>query len=283
LNVTIGKYPTSWGARSNRESGTVWIPYALVCSVPPSRGRNRWDRHPSSPHTQRASSHTHELARKDTRYALGKNAFAPGQGVRSPPQSRAGSVNNGANRVNQRPGIQISELSECSSSVPIGENTHKIPGPSRKKYRKSAPRGLKTTEKTSALRGRKTTEKTSALRGRKTTEEKNTHTTTTTDTNPTAWGERSGGRSPGFRWRPPSIQPNLEVGGQPRLITVGSQETGDDDRCGARVFLILSRKSVSPPTESHAIILRDQRSNGRFRRAHQVSGGQMDVSAPPIR
>ena len=133
MNVTIGKYPTSWGARSNRESGTAWIPYALVCSVPPSRGRNRWDRHPSSPHTQRASSHTHELARKDTRYALGKNAFAPGQGVRSPPQSRAGSVNNGANRVNQRPGIQISELSECSSSVPIGGNTHKIPGPSRKK------------------------------------------------------------------------------------------------------------------------------------------------------
>ena len=173
MNVTIGKYPTSWGARSNRESGTVWIPYALVCSVPPSRGRNRWDRHPSSPHTQRASSHTHELARKDTRYALGKNAFAPGQGVRSPPQSRAGSVNNGANRVNQRPGIQISELSECSSSVSIGENTHKIPGPSRKK-----------TPEVRSSRTKNHRENVRSSRTKNHRGKKHTHTTTTTVTNP---------------------------------------------------------------------------------------------------
>ena len=122
----------------------------------------------------------------------------------------------------------VYKLANCRSA-PAPYQSGEIHTKSRvrpgKKHRKSAPRGLKTTEKTSALRGRKTTE------------EKNTHTTTTTDTNPTAWGERSGGRSPGFRWRPPSIQPNLEVGGQPRLITVESQETGDDDRCGARVFL----------------------------------------------
>ena len=133
----------------------------------------------------------------------------------------------------------VYKLANCRSA-PAPYQSGKIHTKSRvrpgKKHRKSAPRGLKTTEKTSALRGRKTTE------------EKNTHTTTTTDTNPTAWGERSGGRSPGFRWRPPSIQPNLEVGGQPRVITVGSQETGDDDRCGARVLLILSRKYISPPT-----------------------------------
>ena len=145
----------------------------------------------------------------------------------------------------------VYKLANCRSA-PAPYQSGKIHTKSRvrpgKKHRKSAPRGLKTTEKTSALRGRKTTEKTSALRGRKTTEEKNTHTTTTTDTNPTAWGERSGGRSPGFRWRPPSIQPNLEVGGQPRVITVGSHETGNDDRCGARVLLILSRKYISPPT-----------------------------------